>query len=243
MKAIGMVLLGELALGGCSNRASVLTAGKKSDSFLSQNVPCYPSFAEIVKAVMPAVVNIAASQKGSIRGPSSKHSLGSGFIISKDGYILTNNHVVEGKKGITVRLPDQQEFEANVVITGKGIDIALIKIEPREPLPALRIGNPSELQLGDWVLAIGSPFGLAHTVTAGIVSAKDRVIGQGPYDGFIQTDASINPGNSGGPLINLKGEVVGINTAIVGGAGANVGIGFAIPIDLAKNVIGKYGSR
>jgi serine protease Do len=163
-----------------------------------------------------------------------QNGLGTGFIIDKDGFIVTNNHVVEDADKIKVVLKDKHEFDAKVVGRDPQTDLALIKIEANEDLPAVRLGNSGKLQVGEWVAAIGSPFGLEQTVTAGIVSAKGRVIGSGPYDDFIQTDASINPGNSGGPLINMNGEVVGINTAIIA---AGQGIGFAIPIDLANNII------
>ena len=163
-----------------------------------------------------------------------QNGLGTGFIIDKDGFIVTNNHVVEDADSIKVVLRDKREFDAEIVGRDPQTDLALIKIDAPKNLPAVRLGNSDNLQVGEWVAAIGSPFGLEHTLTAGIVSAKGRVIGSGPYDDFIQTDASINPGNSGGPLINLQGEVVGINTAIIAGG---QGIGFAIPIDLANNII------
>jgi serine protease Do len=161
-------------------------------------------------------------------------SLGSGFIIDKAGFVVTNNHVIEDADQIKVKLNDQREFDAKVVGRDPNTDIALLKIESGDDLPAVKLGDSDALEVGQWVLAIGSPFGLEHTVTAGIVSAKGRVIGSGPYDDFIQTDASINPGNSGGPLLNLKGEVIGINTAIVA---SGQGIGFAIPINMAKDII------
>ncbi|MEA3415546.1 MAG: DegQ family serine endoprotease [Thermodesulfobacteriota bacterium] len=163
-----------------------------------------------------------------------KRSLGSGFIIDKNGYIVTNNHVVENADKIKVKLKNGKEFDATIVGRDPNTDLALIKIKSRQNLRSARFGNSDLLKVGQWVMAIGSPFGLEHTVTAGIVSAKGRVIGSGPYDDFIQTDASINPGNSGGPLVNMKGEVVGINTAIIAGG---QGIGFAIPINLVKRVI------
>lgn len=169
--------------------------------------------------------------------PRQQRSLGSGFIISPDGYIVTNDHVVGDADKITVRLSDEDEFEAKIIGTDDKTDLALIKIEAEEPFQSVPLGNSSDLQIGDWVMAIGNPFGLEQTVTAGIVSAKGRVIGAGPYDDFIQTDASINPGNSGGPLLNLQGEVVGINSAIFSQGGGNIGIGFAIPIDMAKSII------
>jgi len=159
---------------------------------------------------------------------------GSGVIISRDGYILTNNHVVEGAKELTVTLADEGEFKATIVGRDPKTDLAIVKIDAGDNLPAANIGDSDRIKVGDWVLAIGNPFGLSHTVTAGIVSAKGREIGAGPYDDFIQTDASINPGNSGGPLFNTKGEVIGINTAIVPNG---QGIGFAIPINTAKALI------
>ncbi|MCS6927213.1 MAG: DegQ family serine endoprotease [Candidatus Binatia bacterium] len=169
--------------------------------------------------------------------PGQQRSLGSGFIISEDGYIITNSHVIGDAEKITVRLSDKAEYEAKVIGSDDKTDIALIKIEPKGPLPTVPLGDSSALRVGDWVMAIGNPFGLEQTVTVGIVSAKGRVIGAGPYDDFIQTDASINPGNSGGPLLNLKGEVVGINSAIFSQSGGNIGIGFAIPIDMAKSIV------
>jgi serine protease Do len=168
---------------------------------------------------------------------NSQRSLGSGILISKDGEILTNYHVVRNADAIKVKLADQTEFEARLIGKDGRTDLAMIKIRRSGGnLPFARLGSSSQLDVGDWVMAIGNPFGLEHTVTAGIVSAKGRVIGAGPYDNFIQTDASINPGNSGGPLINAAGEVVGVNSAIFSQTGGNVGIGFAIPIDLAKKV-------
>jgi len=170
-------------------------------------------------------------------GPSRQQSLGSGFIIDSTGYILTNNHVVDNAEKISVRLSDGGEFQAKVVGKDPKTDIALIKIDPKKDLPVAPLGDSDRLEVGEWVLAIGNPFGLDNTVTSGIVSAKGRHIGAGPYDSFIQTDASINPGNSGGPLINMRGEVVGINTAIFSQSGGNIGIGFATPINMAKDVL------
>ncbi|RMF87442.1 MAG: DegQ family serine endoprotease [Nitrospirae bacterium] len=163
-----------------------------------------------------------------------RRSLGSGFIVSKDGYIITNNHVVEHADKIQVRLDNEHEFDAEIVGRDPKTDVALLKIDPHEKLFVAPLGDSDKLRVGEWVMAIGNPFGLAQTVTTGIVSAKGRVIGAGPYDNFIQTDASINPGNSGGPLFNVRGEVVGINTAIISGAS---GIGFAVPINMAKQVV------
>jgi serine protease Do len=172
---------------------------------------------------------------GQQRQPEFKQpGLGSGFIIDKTGYIVTNNHVVDGADTIKVILKDETEYKAEIVGRDPVTDIALIKVKSEKSLPPVRLGSSDNLRVGEWVAAIGSPFGLEYTVTAGIVSAKGRVIGSGPYDDFIQTDASINPGNSGGPLINMQGEVVGINTMIIAGG---QGIGFAIPIDLAKGIV------
>jgi serine protease Do len=166
-----------------------------------------------------------------------QQSLGSGFLIDADGYILTNNHVIENAGMIMVKLADEKEYEAKVVGRDPRTDLALIKINARGDLPVAPLGDSDSLQVGEWVIAIGNPFGLGQTVTAGIVSAKGRVIGQGPYDDFIQTDAAINPGNSGGPLFDTRGEVVGINTAIFSQAGGNIGIGFAVPVNLAKSLL------
>jgi serine protease Do len=216
--------------------------------------------ASLAKDVTPAVVNISTTQVvrfdrqrprspfgrdpfedffnnffGNMPREQKRRSLGSGFLVSDDGYILTNAHVVEKSDEIRVALLDgDQDLKAQIVGTDPKTDIALIKIKAGKKLPFVRLGNSNHLEIGEWVVAIGNPFGLGHTVTQGIVSAKGRVIGSGPYDDFIQTDASINPGNSGGPLFNLKEEVVGINTAIIQGG---QGIGFAIPIDLAKSVL------
>lgn len=215
------------------------------------------SFAPLVKKEMPAVVNISTRQVIRVRQPSPfgdphmddffyrffggrlpqreqvRQSLGSGFIISPDGYILTNNHVVDKARDIKVSLSDGRILEAKLVGRSKEIDIALIKVDA-ENLPSVQLGNSDTLEVGDWVFAIGNPFGLNHTVTAGIVSAKGRVIGVGPYDDLIQTDAAINPGNSGGPLFNIKGEVVGINTVIIA-TGQN--LGFAVPVSMVRAVI------
>jgi serine protease Do len=217
-----------------------------------------PSFAAIAKKATPVVVNISTSSQRPARAGSNDpieeffnrffgettprennlRSLGSGILITKDGEILTNYHVVRYADTIKVKLADQTEYEARLVGKDDRTDLALIKVRKSGGnLPFAKLGASASLEVGDWVMAIGNPFGLEHTVTAGIVSAKGRVIGAGPYDNFIQTDASINPGNSGGPLINAVGEVVGVNSAIFSQSGGNVGIGFAIPIDSAKKVI------
>jgi len=162
---------------------------------------------------------------------------GSGFIISADGYIMTNNHVVGDADLVTVRLLDGREFTAKTIGTDPPSDVAIIKIDADGELPFLKLGNSDKLEVGDWVLAVGNPFGLSHTLTAGIVSAKGRSgMGLNDYENFIQTDAAINPGNSGGPLVNLDGEVVGMNTAIFSRSGGYMGIGFAIPINMIEDV-------
>ena len=163
-----------------------------------------------------------------------QRSLGSGFIISNDGYIFTNNHVVEQADKILVKTSDGKEYEAKVIGKDANTDIALIKIKAQNSLPVAEIGDSEKARVGEWVIAIGNPFGLDATVTAGIISAKGRVIGAGPYDNFIQTDASINPGNSGGPLFDMQGRVIGINTAIIA---QGQGIGFAIPINMARSIL------
>jgi serine protease Do len=221
------------------------------------------SFSELANAAKPGVVNIQTvktvqgggrvfqhffghpfgNQEGleEFFGPffnpqpqnRKEQSLGSGFIISEDGYIVTNHHVIKGADQIKVILHDKTELEAEIVGTDPMTDLALIKVDAKDLHP-LKFGKSSDADIGSWVVAIGSPFGLEQTVTAGIISAKGRIIGSGPYDDFIQTDASINPGNSGGPLLNLDGEVIGINTAIVR---SGQGIGFAIPSDLATGII------
>jgi serine protease Do len=173
------------------------------------------------------------SQPRNPQGPTLRGA-GSGVIISKDGYVLTNNHVVEGAKDVTVTLADHQEYKARIVGRDPKTDLAVLKVDAREALPVASLGDSDGLKVGDWVMAIGNPFGLNNTVTSGIVSAKGRVIGAGPYDNFIQTDASINPGNSGGPLFNMNGEVVGINTAIIA---QGQGIGFAIPVNTVKPLL------
>jgi serine protease Do len=170
-------------------------------------------------------------------GGQTARAMGSGFVIRKDGIVLTNNHVVEHAKEITVALSDGRELPAKVLGRDPKTDLAVLKIESKDPLPVAKLGDSDALEVGDWVVAIGNPFGLNNTVTAGIVSAKGRAIGQGPYDHFIQTDASINPGNSGGPLFDEHGNVVGINTAIFSQGGGNIGIGFAIPINMAKELV------
>ena len=169
-----------------------------------------------------------------------QHGQGSGFIISKDGFILTNNHVVDGADSIKVTLADNRDFDAKIIGTDPQTDVALIKISDPENLPVLPLGDSSNLEAGEWVIAIGNPFGLSQTVTVGVVSATGRSsVGISEYENFIQTDAAINPGNSGGPLLNGRGEAVGINTALFSRTGGYMGIGFAIPINMVKSVEGQ----
>jgi serine protease Do len=222
-----------------------------------------PDFTDLVERQGPTVVNISTTQ--SVRSPLApqvpnlqegdpffeffrrfipnpgprefqSQSLGSGFIISSDGYILTNAHVVEAAEEITVKLNDKREFKAKVIGSDRRTDIALLKIDA-SGLQAVRFGDPNRLKVGEWVVAIGSPFGFENTVTAGIVSAKGRSLPQENFVPFIQTDVAVNPGNSGGPLFNLRGEVVGINSQIYSRTGGFMGLSFAIPIDVANDIV------
>lgn len=220
-----------------------------------------PSFADLVKTLKPAVVNISTTNKVQRRSspfsypfdqghpfdeffkkffegePSQEfkqRGLGTGFIISKDGFIVTNNHVIEKADDIEINLEDGEKYEAKIIGKDPKTDLALLKIDAERDFPFVEFGDSENSEIGDWVIAIGNPFGLGHTVTAGIISAKGRILGIGNYDDFIQTDAPINPGNSGGPLFNLKGEVVGVNTAIIA---RGQGLGFSIPVNLTKHVI------
>ena len=220
------------------------------------------SFAPVVKKAAPSVVNISTTKTVTRQidpffqdffgmfggnhpfsfgnGAPQKYkstALGSGFIIDREGYIVTNNHVIEGADEIIIKLQDDREFKAEIIGTDPLTDLALLKIEPKGAnIAPILLGDSDESEIGDWVVAIGNPLGLGGTVTAGILSAKGRVLGDGPYDNFIQTDVSINPGNSGGPLINMDGEVIGINTAIIQSA---QGLGFAVPVNMLKNILPK----
>ncbi len=221
-----------------------------------------PDFSALVENNAAAVVNISAVSKADRQGAAvapqdvpeifrrffgedfgfgqgpqqDRQSFGSGFILSKDGYVLTNNHVVQGADKVTVRLNDRRELDAEVIGTDPRTDVALLKINARD-LPAVRIGNPEKLKVGEWVLAIGSPFGFEYSATTGIVSAKARALPNEAIVPFIQTDVAINPGNSGGPLFNMNGEVVGINSQIYSRSGGFMGLSFAIPIDVAMEVV------
>ena len=224
------------------------------------------SFADLSAQLLPTVVNIATTQtlkappQASLptlppgspledlfkdflgpKGGAPRHvtSLGSGFIIDPSGYIVTNNHVIEDADQVTVTLNDGETLPAKIVGRDLKTDLALLKVTPKKPLPATKFGDSDTARIGDWVIAIGNPFGLGSTVTAGIVSARNRDINAGPYDDFIQTDAPINRGNSGGPLFDMSGNVVGVNSAIFSPSGGSVGIGFSIPSNLVREVIGQ----
>jgi len=260
---LGLGLAGGLSFTGPSGVQQASVTVPTATAAEAVMVPV--NFTQLAEKAKPGVVNIRTEKTVNGGGPVFRHffgrnphgqqdpfqdffglgpqrefkqrSLGSGFLLDKDGYIVTNNHVVEDADQIKVRLSNEAEYDAKIIGRDPKTDLALIKIDaPAEDLKPLELGDSDTLPVGSWVVAIGSPFGLEQTVTAGIVSAKGRIIGSGPYDDFIQTDASINPGNSGGPLLNLKGEVVGINTAIVA---SGQGIGFAIPINMADGIIGQ----
>ena len=258
MLVVGGVLVGWLAadLGEAQDES-----GASSASFAGP-----PSFADVVEQVSPAVVNIAVT-KDPVRlsansggspfagapfedfldrfgfggeqwmAPQPTRGEGSGFIVDSDGYIATNYHVVDGASEVTVTLDSGEQLRAQVVGTDPRTDLALLKVENGGALPALALGDSDRARVGDWVLAIGNPFGLGGSATAGIISARGRDIQSGPYDDFLQIDAPINSGNSGGPVFNAAGEVIGINTAIFSPNGGNIGIGFAIPSNQANDIL------
>jgi serine protease Do len=256
--ALGLVLLlvGLAPLSGFGREAQHVWQERGGAPPAVATAPA-PNWVEIARAVKPAVVNVSVrgmqkesgdphdffQQFGGPRGPQPRmrRGLGSGFVINASGYIVTNNHVVDGASEIRVKFADGRELKGTVVGRDPKTDLALLKVDAQN-LPVVPVGDSSRLEVGEPVMAVGNPFGLEQTVTTGIVSATGRAIGEGPYDDFIQTDASINPGNSGGPLINARGEAVGINTAIVSGGGGSVGIGFAIPTNLAKPVVAQLAS-
>jgi len=247
---------------------STPSAGASGSGGASATAPSQPplheelsrTFAAVSRDVQPAVVNVSTERRARATGipdefferffgqappAQTRRSLGSGVIVDPDGYVLTNHHVVEGAEEIHVQLGDLTTLDATVVGTDRATDLAVLRIEDDHPLPSASLGDSDALSVGQWVLAIGNPFGVGQTVTAGIVSATRRVIGQGPYDDFIQTDAAINPGNSGGPLVDMQGKVIGINSAIISRSGGNMGVGFAIPVSMARNVyrqIREHGS-
>ena len=248
---------------GIKNLPSLVASDAEAKTMNIEMVP--ESFSPLAEMASPAVVNIRAVRTAEGGGQGFRHfqqkpfeeddrmpeffdkffgqkpdrnfkqrSLGSGFIIDKAGYVVTNNHVIENADEIQVILKDEKAYEAKIIGRDPNTDIALIKIHSDDKFAVVKLGDSDSLKVGQWVVAIGNPFGLENTVTAGIVSAKGRILESGPYDDFIQTDASINPGNSGGPLLNMDGEVIGINTMIYAGGR---GIGFAIPVNSAKNVV------
>lgn len=252
VKWLWLFCLVTMALFGCAD-----TAGQRNLSGgLRRSLGGGPDFVSLVKKLQPAVVNVTASvappmavKPGGDQGsspdnlmekffgaPGPQRQQGSGFIIESDGIILTNAHVVEGAKKIIVKLGDKREFEARVVGTDLPTDVALLKISANENLPTVGLGNSDRVEVGEWVMAVGNPFGLDNSVSSGIVSGKGRHIGE-PYDRLIQTDAPLNPGSSGGPLINLRGQVVGINKAIVSETGGSIGISFATPINSVKEIL------
>jgi serine protease Do len=230
-------------------------------------VPAGPSsVSDLAEGLLDAVVNISTSQsvKDEGAGPQPQiqqgspfeeffdeffddksnqgknqkvSSLGSGFVIDASGYVVTNNHVIEGADDIEVIFPNGNKLKARLVGTDTKTDLSVLKVEPKAPLKSVPFGNSRQMRIGDWVMAIGNPFGLGGSVTLGIISARGRNINAGPYDNFIQTDAAINKGNSGGPLFNMRGEVIGINTAIISPSGGSIGIGFAVPTEIAENVV------
>jgi serine protease Do len=258
-----MLCIGSVA-GGAFIGASVMQAGHAPAAAVAAAAPPVPetvsmptTFAPVVKAVLPAVVNISSTKVirtssspednpfGDLipgfrmpnNRPQRQQGEGSGVIISPDGYIVTNNHVVDGATELTVSMTDKRELKARVIGTDAKTDVALIKVDA-ENLPHVTLGSSAKVEVGDIALAIGNPFGLGQTVTMGIISATGRSgLGIEDYEDFIQTDASINPGNSGGALVNTKGELIGMNTAILSGSGGNQGVGFAVPIDMVRQIM------
>lgn len=253
----------------CTHSDAESTGRRASESRQARGAASLPDFVSLAKDLQPAVVNVSATlltNEGGVQGgtppqdpddkqmmgelfgmpppegPSSQRSQGSGFIIAAEGVILTNAHVIEGAQRITVKLVDKREFQADLLGKDPHTDVALIKIAAKENLPTLKLGDSDALQVGEWVMAVGNPFGLDNSVSSGIVSAKGRHLGAA-YDRLIQTDASLNPGSSGGPLIDLDGQVVGISKAIVSHGGGNLGISFATPINLIKEILPELQSN
>jgi len=243
------LLLGTTALTGFAVAQAVPDTAAPAVT-LARAAPA-AGFSELVKAVRPAVVTVVAAEvQGRAGMPNmgpgrerGAQSMGSGFIIDAAGFIVTNNHVVDGARRLSVKLDDGREMAARLVGRDPRTDIALLKIEAGAPLPFLRLGDSGRAEVGDWVVAMGNPFGLSGTVTTGIVSAIGRDIGAGPYDDFIQVDASINQGNSGGPLFAQDGTVIGVNTAIFSPSGGSVGIGFAVPSNMVTRVVAELRER
>ena len=229
MKQAKILWLG-LCLGFLGSSTLIETAQARPQTVGQYNPSL--SLAPLVEKMSPVVVYIEVNGTNYF-GQDTQMGQGSGFIISEDGYILTNHHVVKGSTSVKVRLSSGKSYTGDVIGIDDSLDVAVVKIKAKN-LPYAKLGKSKNIRVGDWVVAIGNPFGLSHSVTSGIISAKNRALGSGPYDDYLQTDASINPGNSGGPLFNLKGEVVGINTAIDARA---QGIGFSVPIDSVQKVL------
>src|ERR1043165_7407670 len=245
----------------------VAAVSKPAPHMLETGAPF--SFADLVERVSPAVVTVTTEQEVNAAAninpqdlpepfrdffnqygqgkqfniPRKAVAMGSGFIIDKSGFIVTNNHVVEGAKGIKVKLPDGREFDARLIGADSATDTALIKIKSDKPLPSVEFGNARQVRVGDWVVAVGNPFGLSNSVTAGIVSSIGRDVGNGPYTDFIQIDAPINRGNSGGPTFDIRGKVIGMNPMIFSPSGGSVGIGFAIPASTIHDVVAQLQSH
>jgi len=263
-----MLSIGSIA-GGAFVGASMVHAGHAPEAAVAAAAPPVrepatmpATFAPVVKVVLPAVVNISSTKVIRASGlrddnpfgdlfpgfrmpdrPLRQEGEGSGVIVTSDGYIVTNNHVVDGATELVVSLADKREMKARLVGTDAKTDIALIKVDAKD-LPHVTLGNSSSIEVGDIALAMGNPFGLGQTVTMGIVSATGRGgLGIEDYEDFIQTDASINPGNSGGALVNTKGELIGINTAILSRSGGNQGVGFAVPVDMVRQVMTQLKER
>jgi serine protease Do len=262
-----LLTLGSL---GCAQRTNDRSANGAQGTFSLRGTQRGPDFVTLARELQPAVVNVSATVTGAAISPRSaqrqegpgddsmqffdapppapsapptpQRQQGSGFIIASDGTILTNAHVVEGAKKIIVKLGDKREFEARIVGKDAPTDVAILKIVVKENLPTIRLGDSDKLQVGEWVMTVGNPFGLDNSVSSGIVSGKGRHIGEA-YDRLIQTDAPVNPGSSGGPLINLNGQVVGINKAIVSESGGSIGISFATPINLVKEILPQLQSK
>ena len=253
--ALAAALLASTALTGYAAHAQ---PGPVNPPALAAPQAVLPDFSNLVARVKPAVVSITTTIEARAEGPAVPNPLpfpfnqmmphgpqgiqearGSGFIIRQDGLIVTNNHVVKDEKSVKVTLDDGTELNAKVLGTDPRTDIAVLKVDAAKPLPFIQLGNSRDVRPGEWVVAMGNPFGLGGTVTAGIVSAVSRDIGSGPYDQFIQVDAPINQGNSGGPLFTQDGKVIGMNTAIFSPTGGSVGIGFAIPSDMIRTISGQ----
>ncbi len=233
--AVVTALLGGTALGGFGALAvPVFAQDAPSHAVIQPSGPAnpLPDFSGLVSQVRPAVVSVTVKQDGSPR-----EARGSGFIVNSDGTIITNNHVAAAGNEFTVTLDDGTDLKAKVVGRDPRTDLAVLKVSTNHPLPSLKLGNSDNVKPGQWVVAVGNPFGLGGTVTAGIVSALGRDIGAGPYDQFLQIDAAINQGNSGGPLFTQDGKVIGVNTAILSPSGGSIGIGFAIPSSLVQSVV------